>query len=1156
MNIAARAIAATKSLSPVSGVNGTLERPQNGADGSAERSAGLLPPPASDLDGFAVMLIPQDDDAADIAPFCAVDPSDLHTTLVYYGDAAQYKGQWTGDLLAKVLQAVALVQEPIQAVLGGVIRFSGKPGGNDPIVFSVDSKDLSVFRQAVLDRLADECSITEQTEHGFTPHMTMGYLPHDESLQLNGWKPRKIVFDRVRVGFGKDQYDVYLGEGWGDKSVRHVSSAAGVRRYNLPIGSVIGSDGPQVLPLDIEEPDPKLNKPRDMARISKRPDVADARTEYSHMQAQFETLQERDDEYWSSTDKNSYTDSPSAKFYRDYGFTHEDTQYNDSGLAGAVAQGPWAGFGACKAIRQSAYDMLGFKSTNQSETRGDAHIHTAAPSWGAGAGVNNPALHAYALMMGVRDGDRFHQPLYRGVTVPDSAGFVKKLKEGDTFDMPLVSFANDRGTSARFGTDVTFVLQSGARAVEGGVMGLPTDDPRHHDWVNGMLEDDDFREYVSGGRFRITGIRPNSNGYTVLIKQIGVFDPQTAVLTKTDGAGKYVQPNFSWMFDTALALPKPKKKQAGNQEKAALLVCKDCGKTYAADSQEEIDAHRALHDDKQEHKDVYNGMPGLPMKRKPKRPKIVQRTPSALRTRASTHVARNITSEKKDGALDLVARALAVELKTVRHVATQAGAKRFGQPIGTIIVADGKTPLPNLSISKKPAYDGWTNIDGTDGKTYEVGHDDSTDSWVACGPGGWDDVVVDRAKSEDDALRKLDAYVKKQPQKKTPLKPKTTVAKSSTGNKKPVGTAKARAAAGTGYKRVGKGLDVQGENNNIPYGNAPAEERKRRIPPGTRTLRKYTDKSPEAAAFRKKYGIPPAYKTFWINESRDESAPDSQYDGLVFIGYDEFKKKDQFVFSSRHWDRQDGKKFGTSNDPDAAELSNVPVLLKNRTRVLNVLKKDAQSSDPKKRAAARALLVQAMTGMRIGAEHKKGERAIDRRYGASTLEARHVTVNKNSVTFNFMAKGNHPRFDDAGQPILNPNGKNIWPGKPYKVRITDKTLVDLMTDELDSKARNDRLFQASASQANDYFRDVQKQLKLSGDLTSHNFRHVKATMVALSEIDKMTKPKTEADFIKKQREVCERVGAVINDSWDVARRSYIMHSVWQAWTNGTDWKAL
>ena len=62
------------------------------------------------------------------------------------------------------------------------------------------------------------------------------------------------------------------------------------------------------------------------------------------------------------------------------------------------------------------------------------------------------------------------------------------------------------------------------------------------------------------------------------------------------------------------------------------------------------------------------------------------------------------------------ALSLMMEVKSIiRRVRTPAGVKKYGQPIGSIIVRDGEPPLANLTAIDE-VYEGIESVKGSDGK--------------------------------------------------------------------------------------------------------------------------------------------------------------------------------------------------------------------------------------------------------------------------------------------------------------------------------------------------------------------------------------------------------------------------------------------------------
>lgn len=120
-----------------------------------------------------------------VADVIAVDsgeaPETLHVTLAYIpgigGDQQQRRR------IAAALELLAPMYGPIRGVIGGCGRFNGSETSDFKDVFyaSFDSPGLEILRGAVLDTLMRN-GFQVSMKHGFTPHITLGYLESDEEL--------------------------------------------------------------------------------------------------------------------------------------------------------------------------------------------------------------------------------------------------------------------------------------------------------------------------------------------------------------------------------------------------------------------------------------------------------------------------------------------------------------------------------------------------------------------------------------------------------------------------------------------------------------------------------------------------------------------------------------------------------------------------------------------------------------------------------------------------------------------------------------------------------------------------------------------------------------------------------------------------------------
>lgn len=107
-------------------------------------------------------------------------PEDLHLTLAYMGDvnSTPREGQ---DIVVRILNVLAYETVPFRFTIGGTGVFAhSETDGTHAFYASVDSPDLPSFRQKLIERLED-VGVSLPSLHGFTPHITLGYLQEGEN---------------------------------------------------------------------------------------------------------------------------------------------------------------------------------------------------------------------------------------------------------------------------------------------------------------------------------------------------------------------------------------------------------------------------------------------------------------------------------------------------------------------------------------------------------------------------------------------------------------------------------------------------------------------------------------------------------------------------------------------------------------------------------------------------------------------------------------------------------------------------------------------------------------------------------------------------------------------------------------------------------------
>jgi 2'-5' RNA ligase/phage head maturation protease len=150
--------------------------------------------------------------AASIAHPDGTPAEHLHITLAYLGDAEDLGGH--PDDLRDIITPAVAEHGPLTGSIGGIGRFPDQ-GDGEPTWVPVDVPGLAELRQRIVDVLTTSVySEKLRTEHGFTPHVTLGYdLPDVRPVP-----PTPVTFDQVAVVRGPDTTYVPLEEPADDAS--------------------------------------------------------------------------------------------------------------------------------------------------------------------------------------------------------------------------------------------------------------------------------------------------------------------------------------------------------------------------------------------------------------------------------------------------------------------------------------------------------------------------------------------------------------------------------------------------------------------------------------------------------------------------------------------------------------------------------------------------------------------------------------------------------------------------------------------------------------------------------------------------------------------------------------------------------------------------
>lgn len=344
----------------------------------------------------------------------------------------------------------------------------------------------------------------------------------------------------------KDEYGTYE-----EKGVRRVRDA---EYWGVPYGTIIAPGmkpvGQMRLPGMPKKPEVSETDSERLDRIRENDDRDDARRSARRMQDLIDKYNR-----WANLveEDDAERANPARILYDDFGVDIE-SPYGDD-LDYVVAGGDWAYFGACRDIREAAYDMLGF---DRWDIEADPHLRGGIPEWGGGTTTaKKPDALAYHILEKIRDGDRLDIPAYRGVAAYgfDPETFAHDLKEGSTFDLPIASFTGNLQGAKRFGDGIVFKVEKGAKYVRGGFMGIPESVLEQMQEASGdaIYEEDyfdelEYTEIVTGGRFKVTHVKQDGATFIVTIRQIGVFDPDTGLAKKAINR----RWKYAYLFDNSL----------------------------------------------------------------------------------------------------------------------------------------------------------------------------------------------------------------------------------------------------------------------------------------------------------------------------------------------------------------------------------------------------------------------------------------------------------------------------------------------------------------------------------------------------------------------------------------------------------------------------
>lgn len=151
-------------------------------------------------DGAMVALFVDAATAAGLAVDGGEAPADLHVTIAYLGDADALAGVAV-DTVTTAIAKVAANHPPLTGTVGGHGRFAGSHrDGEDAVWLVPDAVGITELRLAVVDALA-AAGVPVDQAHGFTPHITVAYVPADAPTPEVAGAGTPLTFDEITVAW-------------------------------------------------------------------------------------------------------------------------------------------------------------------------------------------------------------------------------------------------------------------------------------------------------------------------------------------------------------------------------------------------------------------------------------------------------------------------------------------------------------------------------------------------------------------------------------------------------------------------------------------------------------------------------------------------------------------------------------------------------------------------------------------------------------------------------------------------------------------------------------------------------------------------------------------------------------------------------------------
>lgn len=132
----------------------------------------------------------------------ALATNDLHVTLAYLGTVDEVGSVTSEERLLQTLMEIAEHQVLMTAAINGIGRFNSADG-LEPVILLVDGPGLADFRFWLVQELGWQAPVDRT--HGFTPHVTVAYIPAGQTVEMAVPPRGDVVFDALALAWGGRQ---------------------------------------------------------------------------------------------------------------------------------------------------------------------------------------------------------------------------------------------------------------------------------------------------------------------------------------------------------------------------------------------------------------------------------------------------------------------------------------------------------------------------------------------------------------------------------------------------------------------------------------------------------------------------------------------------------------------------------------------------------------------------------------------------------------------------------------------------------------------------------------------------------------------------------------------------------------------------------------